>query len=470
MKITNIIIVILLLVLCAFAWMAALSPDEEAKTDYTVYITEADAWVKEGLYQRAIENYNYVLANEPSKEVYDKLYTAYSLRYEEAGEQTYEGFKGFLINAVNSYPSDKAFTDSLYEMYVNDGDNVSAYNCLSNAVNNGYPEGDAKERLDSLRYMYELNSTQYYEVLLSDNQNFTARDNTGWFITNGHNSSSFGYEYLGLVSEDGSCVCTSEKDSRLINGEGFVLGIFKEKVTNAGIYSEGLVPAAVDGAYHYFDSFAKKQFGGYEMAGMFENGRAAVKENGKWYIIDNKGKKLTPAYEEIVLAPGGRYINDGMIVVKSGDGKYELLDSSLKSKASFNCEKADIYSADSLIAVKMNGKWGYIDTNGKVVIKAQYDEARSFSNGLGAVCTEGKWGYINTKNELVINNDFLDAGYIGSDGSALVCTGSFTVNDGENVETAEADANTDEEIKDNEAGGEEYFIWQQLTLELGIIK
>ena len=34
-----------------------------------------------------------------------------------------------------------------------------------------------------------------------------------------------------------------------------------------------------------------------------------------------------------------------------------------------------------IFAVRIDGKWGFIDKDGKVVIKPEYVEARSFSNG-----------------------------------------------------------------------------------------
>ena len=63
---------------------------------------------------------------------------------------------------------------------------------------------------------------------------------------------------------------------------------------------------------------------------------------------------------------------------------------------------------------------GDVDADGKVQIKAKYDEAKSFSNGLGAVCKDGKWGYINEDNTLVIDYQFDDASYFSDEGSTLV--------------------------------------------------
>lgn len=49
-----------------------------------------------------------------------------------------------------------------------------------------------------------------------------------------------------------------------------------------------------------------------------------------------------------------------------------------------------------------NDKWGFMDTTGVLVIRATYDDAGPFSEGLAAVSVQGKWGYINREGKMVI--------------------------------------------------------------------
>lgn len=58
--------------------------------------------------------------------------------------------------------------------------------------------------------------------------------------------------------------------------------------------------------------------------------------------------------------------------------------------------------SEGMAAVKLDGKWGFIDTNGTVVISPKYDGAYSFSEGLAAVQSNGKWGYIDKTGAVVI--------------------------------------------------------------------
>jgi WG containing repeat len=56
-----------------------------------------------------------------------------------------------------------------------------------------------------------------------------------------------------------------------------------------------------------------------------------------------------------------------------------------------------------------SNKWGYMDKTGTLVIKPQYDDAASFSEGLAAVNISGKWGFINKEGDVVIEPRFRSA-------------------------------------------------------------
>ena len=54
-------------------------------------------------------------------------------------------------------------------------------------------------------------------------------------------------------------------------------------------------------------------------------------------------------------------------------------------------------------SVKLDGKWGYIDTSGTWLIEPAFDEAQDFfQNDMAIVKLDGKSGYVNTNGELVI--------------------------------------------------------------------
>lgn len=63
--------------------------------------------------------------------------------------------------------------------------------------------------------------------------------------------------------------------------------------------------------------------------------------------------------------------------------------------------------------------YGFADESGVLVIEAQFEDVRNFSEGYAAVCRGGKWGYIDTDGELVIEYQYQSVGSF-SDGAARV--------------------------------------------------
>ena len=71
--------------------------------------------------------------------------------------------------------------------------------------------------------------------------------------------------------------------------------------------------------------------------------------------------------------------------------------------------QATFDSSEGLSPVKVGDKCGYIDKNGRFVINPQFDVAGNFSEGLARVKVGDKWGYINRTGRFVINPQFGDA-------------------------------------------------------------
>ncbi len=49
-----------------------------------------------------------------------------------------------------------------------------------------------------------------------------------------------------------------------------------------------------------------------------------------------------------------------------------------------------------------NGKFGFVNREGKLKIKPQYDDARPFENGVAVVCKDKQYGIIDSKNDVVL--------------------------------------------------------------------
>lgn len=90
---------------------------------------------------------------------------------------------------------------------------------------------------------------------------------------------------------------------------------------------------------------------------------------------------------------------------KPSDDKNEPADDKNKpiEKPAIIEEKVD--HGESLAAVNLNGKWGYINTSGEFVIEPQYSQAHAFNYGAAVVEIEEKPILINKKNEVLFKSD-----------------------------------------------------------------
>ncbi len=78
-----------------------------------------------------------------------------------------------------------------------------------------------------------------------------------------------------------------------------------------------------------------------------------------------------------------------------------------------------------LYRIEENGKWGFIDSTGRMVIPATYDDSfYEFSEGLAAVQVGKKWGYIDAVGRMVIAPQF-DGACSFKGGLAAVHVGEF---------------------------------------------
>ncbi len=85
-------------------------------------------------------------------------------------------------------------------------------------------------------------------------------------------------------------------------------------------------------------------------------------------------------------------------------------------------QQTETNNIDSLFVSEDNGKYGFIDKTGNLVIERVFDNARSFSEGLAAVEIEGNLGFIDRSGKLAIQTQY-DWGYHEADfseGMAIV--------------------------------------------------
>ena len=73
------------------------------------------------------------------------------------------------------------------------------------------------------------------------------------------------------------------------------------------------------------------------------------------------------------------------------------------------CDRRSEKNPSGLFVVTQNGRVGYIDREGEVVIPPQFDRAYGFTDGLAVVEIGGRYGYIDEEGRFAINPRFDDA-------------------------------------------------------------
>ncbi|QCR36345.1 WG repeat-containing protein [Nissabacter sp. SGAir0207] len=71
-------------------------------------------------------------------------------------------------------------------------------------------------------------------------------------------------------------------------------------------------------------------------------------------------------------------------------------------------------------AKEKQGKWGFMDTSGHLVIEPAFSDAQGFVNGLAAVAQDGKYGYIDQRGKWAIPARFTRVTPFNAEGTALV--------------------------------------------------
>lgn len=238
---------------------------------------------------------------------------------------------------------------------------------------------------------------------------------------------------VGYIDKDGQLIIPFEFDA-IVAGEGGESLEFND-------FSEGLAAISKNDKYGFIDTKGKVVIEPkYEWASSFSNGLAIVSAEGLYGAIDKQGKTVIP-FEYQALAN----FHDGFATAarppkdpEDYESKYGLINKQNEVVIPFMYESMGNLS-ESLIAVKKDGKWGYVDTKNKAIIPItlKYEMVNDFSDGLAAVFSYEensdnlKYGYIDKTGKLVIPMQFIKAYWDDSEDIIDFNNGIAVVNDKE---------------------------------------
>lgn len=144
-----------------------------------------------------------------------------------------------------------------------------------------------------------------------------------------------------------------------------------------------------------------------ELISYHKSGYAIVTRDGKRGLLDMSCREFIPCEWTQVFIP-----YDNRIRVQVGNGKnkrFGFLNMNGEQVIAPVLEGATNYN-NGIAAVRQDGKWGHIDTLGRIITPLQYDDAQNFVNGYAAVGVQGKYymkyGFVDLSGTLVIPTDY----------------------------------------------------------------
>jgi hypothetical protein len=259
------------------------------------------------------------------------------------------------------------------------------------------------------------------------------------------------------------------------NNEVTKVGNLELEVQDISDFSDKLARVKINNKYGYIDTLGNIKIDCiYEDAYNFSEELAAVEKDDKWGFIDTDGnvvidfkyKKVTSFSDGLsVVGSGIDYgcINkEGNVVLEMKYNTAKAIGGNLICVSGYGVDEEGVgkpgyaimntngetiieevcgvnYYSDGLIPVQQlyvdgritttDGKWGFIDANGNVVIDYQYDFAGQFIDGLSRVVKDDKYGFIDKNNNIIINFDYP---YSSGGGNDFSC-GLVRLKDNENV-------------------------------------
>ncbi len=406
-------------------WYSQFSKNYQVNREYNSYVNRGDEKYERTLYQEAIENYQAAFNLKESQKVMDKLLQTYEKFYDETGSNaTRSAWIQKLDEACSVYPNVSQYWEDEIELCIEAEDYDKALTVCKKAYSEGISTEKYIELKNQVKYSYSEKTEYYSEYRNAVNGYFIAAIGSAWrWITGDGEDYSDDYVNLGYIGEDTYFLCETEGgEICFYDLDGVKRGIVTKDISDFGMYSEGYCSVKYGDDFAFVDLEGEVLKDKLEECGSFQNGKAPIKlEDGTWEMLARDGICEMLDVEQIVYDYAGRYDFDGVVIVKAG-GKYQFWDANLEKQINeFSCNNIDIPTADKIVAYEdENGKWGYVDYNGKVVIEPQYEQAKSFSNGLAAVMIDGKWGYIDKNNNMVVECQYLDGGYLSEQGACFV--------------------------------------------------
>lgn len=422
-------VILAFVLLTGLAWFMAINEAIENPKLMAEHLANAASLEEQGIYVDAITEYQSALTYSPANpDINYKM----ALAYLQIGEN--KKFVNLSKEIISAHPEKGEVLDTLMNYY-QERDKATAVKYVAGLMEEQPDNACAKKWLMELKGGYKESLLNCVELVDSYGDYFvvTQEDiesgqiNYELVDAKGNCIFTEDYESVGVISEDGLALVVKDGKTFYVDADGNT-----RKVPDMSAYqsvsmmNNERILACKNGLYGLLDdTLAEKTDFIYEEMSVPADKLVVAKQNGKWGLLNRSGSAKTEfVYDDVIRDEHGIATRQKLVFVKEGS-TYHIIDSKGETVASEVFDNAKAFPATGYAAVCKNGKWGYVNEDGEIVIDYQFEDANSFQNGYATVCQDGKWGYVDISGTLVIPYTFEKATNITTSGTAIVYEGNW---------------------------------------------
>lgn len=319
-------------------------------------------------------------------------------------------------DVVEKYPKEPTAYEFLLQQYISAEHYDKCFVLRDQAEGREAVNAGFEELMAQIEYVFELEYSTYDEVGVFGNGYCAVLDEDRWGYCDLYGDEEIKPKFLwagAFTTDEVAPVQDEEGDFYYISTSGNKKVAVQnlEKCMDLGLSINQVLPAGDDGKYAYYNQKFEKVFDGEFTYATAMNGNvAAVEMDGKWDLIGANGEMLTETgYDGVIWDEKGIVFRNDRVFVEKDD-QIIMTDKEGNQIGGQTYDDAELFlQADGYAAVEVDGKWGFVDKEGAMVIEPQYEAARSFCNQYAAVKKGGSWGFINAAGEPIIEFALEDA-------------------------------------------------------------
>lgn len=384
--------------------------------EYNAYLAEARAYREMEIYVDAEAYYLAAIDVNPNMELYLEVGDFYRSVNDRTAIKWGE-------TIVGKYPDDALGYEYLLGVYKDVGKYADFFETYAMMSKRGVQSSVIEDYVSDLRKEYFLATGKYDDVTYYAGGLCAVKDDGYWMYIDqiGTQMTQKVYATAGYFFDGVAPISIKSEDFYYINSSGAKKYIVqKEKIKELGCYDDGLCTLYDGKEWGVYNMDGECVIGGFSNISSLSNGVVGAEKDGKWKIYDFQGEELiSDSYDDIKQDEKGVIYRNERLFVKEKN-KYYMIDVEGNKITEDAYEDVKVFFGDGYAAVKVDGKWGFADVNGEMIIDPKYDDARSFSNGFAAVMIDDQWGFIDISGEYLIECKFAEVRDFTSNGTVFI--------------------------------------------------